>query len=379
MLLGQPPTTLSGGTHKLATNPPRLDMSSLSSSSSSSPPSASPLFKFGIVADIQFCDCPDGFSFDGVPRYYRHSLSTASACASSFASRDADFAINLGDIIDGKCSSTNPNSSSSALAAVQSSLSHFSKPWYHSYGNHELYNFGRKELQRLLNIPFVDESSDASNPALVAYYSFKPHPGFKVIMLDSYDLSILGRPAGSEKFLAAQPFMSNNPNYKLGQGNSPIGLLGLDQRFMEFNGGFGEKQLAFLAAELASSAELKEKVILCSHQPLHPSTSPPICLPWNYGSVLSSLRQAGGGTCPVVATLSGHTHDSAYYCSDGNDATAGALGGGGGGGGLVHHLVFKAALESKPPVHSFAFAEVFHDRLVITGEGDEISRVLPFY
>lgn len=31
------------------------------------------LFSFGIISDIQYANIPDGFSFAGVPRYYRYS------------------------------------------------------------------------------------------------------------------------------------------------------------------------------------------------------------------------------------------------------------------------------------------------------------------
>ncbi|KAG0464184.1 hypothetical protein HPP92_020253, partial [Vanilla planifolia] len=33
-----------------------------------------PLFSFGVITDIQYADIPDGFSFFGVPRFYRHSF-----------------------------------------------------------------------------------------------------------------------------------------------------------------------------------------------------------------------------------------------------------------------------------------------------------------
>ncbi|BAT76022.1 hypothetical protein VIGAN_01397500, partial [Vigna angularis var. angularis] len=33
-----------------------------------------PLFSFGLISDVQYADIPDGRSFLGVPRYYRHSI-----------------------------------------------------------------------------------------------------------------------------------------------------------------------------------------------------------------------------------------------------------------------------------------------------------------
>ena len=29
------------------------------------------LFSFGVISDIQYANIPDGFSFSGIPRYYR--------------------------------------------------------------------------------------------------------------------------------------------------------------------------------------------------------------------------------------------------------------------------------------------------------------------
>ena len=33
-----------------------------------------PILSFGIISDVQHVDIPDGRSFIGVPRYYRHSI-----------------------------------------------------------------------------------------------------------------------------------------------------------------------------------------------------------------------------------------------------------------------------------------------------------------
>ncbi|KAG6746082.1 hypothetical protein POTOM_050595 [Populus tomentosa] len=39
-----------------------------------SSPGKQPLFSFGVISDVQCADIPDGHSFIGVPRYYRHSI-----------------------------------------------------------------------------------------------------------------------------------------------------------------------------------------------------------------------------------------------------------------------------------------------------------------
>jgi hypothetical protein len=37
-------------------------------------PVGAPLFSFGVLTDVQYADIPDGQSFGGTPRFYRHSL-----------------------------------------------------------------------------------------------------------------------------------------------------------------------------------------------------------------------------------------------------------------------------------------------------------------
>ncbi len=59
-------------------------------------------------------------------------------------------------------------------------------PHFHNLmGNHELYNFNRKELLRFMYSPINDPT--------VFYYSFSPSPKFVFIMLDAFVLSIHGK------------------------------------------------------------------------------------------------------------------------------------------------------------------------------------------
>ena len=55
-----------------------------------------PLFSFAVMSDVQYADIPDGASFGGTPRFYRHSLEAlrcaparASSCVHEFARPDA--------------------------------------------------------------------------------------------------------------------------------------------------------------------------------------------------------------------------------------------------------------------------------------------------
>lgn len=63
-----------------------------------------PMFSFGILTDIQYAPIPDGHSYNGTPRYYRHAITAAEHAARHFEEEKVQCVVNLGDIIDGKCS-----------------------------------------------------------------------------------------------------------------------------------------------------------------------------------------------------------------------------------------------------------------------------------
>ena len=68
-----------------------------------------PHFKIGVIADIQYAPIPDGYSFAGVERFYKHSLQAARHAALHFEEDGAEVVLNLGDIIDGKCQAIEEN------------------------------------------------------------------------------------------------------------------------------------------------------------------------------------------------------------------------------------------------------------------------------
>ena len=107
-------------------------------------------------------------------------------------------------------------------------------------GNHEFYNNpSRGYWQRALH---------PGSPT--AYQSFSPHPRFLFLGLDTYDISVLGSEPGSAARAAAVAALARNPNEDK---NSPMGLEGLEQRFVMFGGGVGPAQLAWLARALGGA------------------------------------------------------------------------------------------------------------------------------
>ena len=52
--------------------------------------SSKPILTVGILADIQYAPIPDGHSYSGSPRYYRHSLVAAKHAANHFQRDNVD-------------------------------------------------------------------------------------------------------------------------------------------------------------------------------------------------------------------------------------------------------------------------------------------------
>lgn len=295
-------------------------------------PVKQPLFSFGVISDVQYANIPDGQSFRGVPRYYRHSILVLQRAVEKWNSHGKiRFSVNFGDIVDGFC----PKAES--LIAVQKILGEFSNfrgPVYHMIGNHCLYNLPRSELSSLLKFP-----SDGS-----AYYEFSPVPEYRFVVLDTYDISAIGWPHDHPNNVEAMRVLEEkNPN---ADKNSPNGLAGVERRFLMFNGAVGKEQLKWLDGVLQESAKHKQKVIVCSHLPLHPDAATHEALLWNYDEVMNVIYNYN---C-VKACLAGHDHKGGYSVDSHG----------------IHHRVLEAALECPPGTDAYGHIDVFQDRLYLS-------------
>lgn len=293
-----------------------------------------PLFSFGVIADVQYADIPDGHSFLGVPRYYRHSILVLQRAIKKWNTcSNLQFSINFGDIVDGFCPK---DDSLTAVRKVLEEFATFNGPVYHMIGNHCLYNLARCELTSLFKIPSIDGS---------AHYDFSPTPGYRIVVLDAYDISALGWPHDHPKTLAAKLILDEkNPNTDK---NSPEGMVGLDQRFLMFNGAVGEKQLKWLDDILKESTEKEQKVIVCCHIPLNPDVTPLAALLWNYDEVMEVIYRY---KC-VKACLAGHAHEGGHSIDSHG----------------IHHRVLEAALECPPGFDAFGHIDVYDDRIHLIG------------
>ncbi|CAN4088037.1 unnamed protein product [Withania somnifera] len=297
------------------------------------PQGKQPLLSFGVISDVQYADIPDGSSFLGVPRYYRHSVSVLQRAVEKWNQGKSKFVLNFGDIVDGFCPK---DQSMIAVKKIVNEFDKFNGPVYHMIGNHCLYNLPRKDLLPLLRIPGHDGH---------AYFDFSPIPEYRFVILDAYDVSAIGWPEDHPNTLKAlKVLQERNPN---SDKNSPNGLVGPERRFLKFNGGVGKEQLGWLDHVLQEATKLNQNVIVCCHLPLDPGASSLAALLWNYDEVMDVIHRY----CCVKVCMGGHDHKGGHSVDSHG----------------VHHRVLEAALECPPGTDAFGRIDAFDDRLLLFG------------
>ncbi|XP_068439701.1 manganese-dependent ADP-ribose/CDP-alcohol diphosphatase [Clinocottus analis] len=324
-------------------------------------PRGAPLFTFGVIADIQYADIDDGYNYTRTrKRYYRSSLQLLRNAQKSWseAAVKPEFILQLGDVIDGFNKSR--GASARALDAVLAELCCGRVDVHHVWGNHEFYNFSRSALlSSRLNSTLHTERRLSGVPAASETYAyhFSPVPGFTFVVLDAYDVSLLGRDASSQQYSAAMRLVrQHNHNQDL---NCPPVSGGLLQRFTMFNGAFSKDQLDWLGSVLSLADDKQERVTIVSHLPVHPCSTDAICLSWNFDELLALIRSHSS----VVCFMAGHDHDGGYH----QDPDTG-----------VHHVTLAGVIETPPDSDAFGTVSVYEDRMVLQGSGRVTDRVFLF-
>ncbi|XP_075701876.1 manganese-dependent ADP-ribose/CDP-alcohol diphosphatase-like [Rhinoderma darwinii] len=318
-----------------------------------------PYFTFGVIADIQYADKPDGLSGWKTLRYYSQSCLHLQDAIKEWNAEDImpNFVLQLGDIIDGfnKRAGTSEASLETVLTKVQKAK----MPFHHIWGNHEFYNFSRDYLRESkLNTTWLEDKrpeeldpSHGGTSGSKDYYAyhFSPHIKFRFIVVDTYDLSVLGRGETSDGYQKSLAFLdSSQYNFK--------GRTGF--HMVEFNGGMGKEQLAWLNDVLTYSDRNGEKVIIAGHIPIHPKAKCSLCLAWNYDEILRTIRSHPS----VVCYFAGHDHSGGYHLDSHG----------------IHHLTLEGVIESPPGTNAFGTVFVHKDGLFLRGRGRVRDRFLPY-
>ncbi|XP_069510593.1 manganese-dependent ADP-ribose/CDP-alcohol diphosphatase-like isoform X2 [Ambystoma mexicanum] len=325
-------------------------------------------FTFGVIADIQYADKGDALSFwkTGI-RYYRNSYHLLQSAIEEWNSEanQPGFVLQLGDIIDGV--NVKLKTSQSSLDKLLREIEKSKAPFHHVWGNHELYNFNRDYLiHSKLNTKVLEDTSalcsstsptcspNNSDPMQFYAYHFSPFPKFRFIIVDTYDLSILGLDRTSRKYQQSWDFLMQDDNPE----NANDLKDRCEEYCLEFNGGFSKEQLEWLNEVLTFADQNKEKVVIAGHVPIHPGAKHGHCLAWNYTAILSVLH---AHAC-VVCYIAGHDH-SGGYCVDDKG---------------IHHLTLEGVIETPPGSHAFATVYMYDNKMIIHGRGRTPSRELEF-
>lgn len=325
-------------------------------------------FTFGIIADVQYADTVDSYNFTRTrKRYYRQSLHLFQSAIEEWnkEAQVPSFILQLGDIIDGI--NFQLQASDVSLQRVLNEVGKCKAAFHHVWGNHEFYNFSRDYLTNSeLNSKCLQDhqdsvsttrqkcvSEDSDSERYYAYH-FCPFHSFRFLMVDCYDLSIIGRKPSSKKYQDSMKILKEkNPNTDL---NSPEGLL--ENQFVQYNGGFSKEQLKWLDGVLTFSDENRERVVIFGHLPIHPDSTDTVCLAWNYTEMLSLLQSH---TC-VVCYIAGHDHDGGY-CLDSHG---------------IHYITVPGIIETPPGSHAFGTVQVYEGSMILKGRGSVSDRIMHY-
>ncbi|MFP4288739.1 MAG: metallophosphoesterase [Bacteroidales bacterium] len=272
--------------------------------------------RFGVVADVQFCDC------ENAPRYNRYFAETSQRLVEAkdtFNQHNLSFVVNLGDMIDKDWQSF--DMILPVFDAIQTEK-------YHVLGNHDfsVENKYKHKVPERLGMP-------------ARYYHFVKED-WRFIILDANDLSVKAHPPGTQAFHTSDSVLQALQKSEL-------------MHAKEWNGGIGKKQMKWLHQQLKSAEEDQQQVIVFSHMPVTPLNMNTL---WNYKELMSVLETSN----VVKAYFCGHYHEGNYEHNNG-----------------IHYLNFKGMLDT-PDQNAFSIVELKDNKMIITGFGREKSVVLDF-
>ncbi|MBC8181287.1 metallophosphoesterase [candidate division KSB1 bacterium] len=271
-----------------------------------------PEFTFGVVTDIQYMDAEPHKS-----RFYRSSVKKLEECVQVFNSKDLEFVIQLGDLIEKDFASYD------TIMPILEKIKHTK---YHVLGNHE-FTIRSRYYDSLMDRIGLEKR----------YYDFKIN-SWRFIVLDGNDISIHSTKHGSEERKEVEELFNTLVKKKT-------------QNMQRWNGSIGEQQLEWLQNKLEKSCHDKEKVIIFCHFPVLPREWHSL---WNDEEVYKTIEAYD---C-VVAYISGHNHWGNYVLRNN-----------------IHYLTIKGMVETAD-TNAFAVVEVYPDSLNVIGYGREPGRTL---
>lgn len=274
-----------------------------------------PALHLGLIADPQYADIPPLAT-----RHYRESIWKLGEAIEHFNGLELDFCVNAGDTVDRDWAS---------FDAVLKAIGKCRHKFHYVLGNHD-FDFADEYKAR------VDQRLGMPG----RYFSVN-HGGFRLVMLDTNDLSVYAYAKGSAGQEAGIKELERMASLMLPQAQP-------------WNGAVGAKQMAWLKDTCKAAAAANEKVIIFSHHPILPAWHNHNT--WNSAELLAVVEKNPA----IVAWINGHNHAGAYAEKFG-----------------VPFITLRGMVETAAK-NSFSTARLFADRMELTGHGREISREIPF-
>jgi manganese-dependent ADP-ribose/CDP-alcohol diphosphatase len=272
---------------------------------------------FGVVTDVQYADKDTAGG-----RYYRNSLGGLVGFVQQCNQSHVDFAIQLGDLIDG---GDNAGRDMDRALAIYDQLN---CRHYHVLGNHDFAGLRRLTVLRRLGLER-------------GYYTFEKS-GVLFVVLDTQDVAVQGGWAkNSDAYKKAEELLRQMTEQKKSNAQS-------------YNGGLGNRQLVWLDGVLAEAKKKNQDVIVFGHLPLWPDGESHTA--WNAAEVRKILAEYG---C-VRAYFCGHNHAGGYGQENG-----------------IHYLNLPGAVDD-PNGRVWGMIEVWPDKMEITGTGKVKTQRLMF-
>jgi len=172
-----------------------------------------------------------------------------------------------------------------------------------------------------------------------SYYDFVIQK-WRFIVLDSSQLSLFGNLPTSPAYISAEKFLKDHPVESYSNA-------------LSWNGGIGDEQFDWLNSRLSKTKAQGQRAIVFCHHPISAAASPSYLL-WESEKVLHLLEKSQ----VVVAYFSGHFHPGGYVLLN-----------------QIHHITLPAMVSAPETSNAYAEVDVYHDKLIIHGNGMVESRV----
>lgn len=277
--------------------------------------------RIGIIADIQYCDCDD--SSNG--RMYRSSLKRLNNSIPVINEGNADFTVNLGDIVDKNVEAN--------LDTVMKCLAKFEKSVYHIMGNHDVKGIYQDGYKLLAGDAALSEYM--RDLAMPGNYYYKETAGIIYIFLDTNEISSY----------SIDPDNAAEKNKELAWWKELIFFSGRNND-KAYNGAVSNAQFEWIESLLKKAEQENKMVIIFSHHPLLPENGYQAL---NNREIIELIDQYN---C-VRAVFSGHHHAGNIVTNNG-----------------IPIITLKGLIEHE----AFAIVDVYPNRIELKGYGEMESQ-----